>query len=237
MFLFTGSTLQEIFNGAYVNFKYLEDGHSNEVDRFYIKQISSESDISYFDNELDCLVLELENNRSGQPMPPPFRKFDAATSRFHLIGHSQSEVKTFDKVNEVLDPRQYDTNKMITTALERCENKLRQIGMNPDDYPYHDGCNSLFNLNRYLFHCRMSNGASGSPGIIIVNGEAVVVTMLLRGYPGWYYENSEMRAKWEESFCIEQGANMMSVATAIKDKNQELFQEIFGDLEIGDGDV
>lgn len=98
-------------------------------------------------------------------------------------------------------------------------------------FPYHrhSSKDTLFNKDRILFNCCASEGASGSPGIVIENDEVVVVTVLLRGYPSWYYDpkHSDIRSRFPKDICIEQGANMDSVSRRIAHKNPSLHSEIF----------
>lgn len=97
----------------------------------------------------------------------------------------------------------------------------------PCETPPH---NMLTNPSRLLFSCASSKGASGSPGIqITANGQIVVVTMLLHGYPDFFYDKDceLLKANWPKEYTIEQGVNFASVFAKMKKNNSSLSDEIF----------
>ena len=208
-------------NSVYVdfNYKYRPNAQSNDTEMrnaiFYLT-----SNVKFQDQELDVAILELKENEStGIQFPDAFINFSHASpnKKFTFIGHPDGNVK---KQNEVDGPYYLD-NEMYAKAVDW---SMRENGSNG-----FEGANMP---ERLLFHCSFQQGGSGSPGLAVEGGKkAVVVTMLLRGYPEWYYApdcNPQIRARVSPDQCIEQGVDMVSLYHKMHRINRDLCNSIFG---------
>lgn len=222
--------LQRLDN-IYVVFNFLKSRNFEERDRFWVKAPATKNDIPFFDRNTDCIVLELQQS---DILPLPFQMFSVPRldGHFHLIGHSSCEPKHTDKVDVILDPTSNVVQRDIEAVKAASEEFLRRNGKDTTSCKFEDGFPNILNNNdRFLFHTCLGKGASGSPGVLVQeNGTLVVVTMLLHGYPDWFYSErcSDIRQNWNPEYCVEQGANMVSVYNAMLDKNIQLCSEIFG---------
>ncbi|XP_060590931.1 uncharacterized protein LOC132745931 [Ruditapes philippinarum] len=201
---------------TYAVFNYLKDGIWEEENKFYFKEVV------YTNPELDISVIELlEIHR---PFPPPFTNFDVPflDGCFHLIGHSQGNVMGTNPVTKIVNIN----NPEVTYQLEQLKTLSYKHTGRSFDVPPH---NTLENPDRFLFHCKFTQGGSGSPGVVLIDEKIIVTTVLLHGYPDWYYDPSmEMyKMNWLQENCIEQGVNMMSVREKMKQTNPALCINIF----------
>ncbi|XP_053381507.1 uncharacterized protein LOC123562744 [Mercenaria mercenaria] len=201
-------------------FEYFKEDIFEHKRKYFFKNV-----IHFKDEHTDVAVLELADNGDGQSMPLPFEicRDLNVTSQFTLIGHNGGAMK-YNEVGLVIDR---DATKTLDDIRWVKNHSLEQTNENFEFPPY----NMLTNKQRVLFHCKFSKGASGSPGIVILeNDHVIVVTMLLCGYPNWYYDGSvdrNLRSRWPKEYCIEQGADMASVARTMYNKNRVLYQDIF----------
>ena len=189
--------------------------------KFYFNDI-----IHFEDSETDTAILELSESHFGTPMPPAFKYFSGHdfTNKFYFIGHSEGKPLSINKVDKIVDMNSKESK------FDRAN--VRQISLNHTGRPYEiNSVESLTNKHRFLFHCKFTKGASGSPGIVCLSdGRKVVVTMLLRGYPEWYYDPSmeAFKANWsKDELCVEQGVKLESLYKIMKKKNPELCNAIF----------
>ena len=220
---------------GFVHFQFLENNqaiHPNT--KFYLKPAASLSDIPFFDEENDCIVLEIMpcQDEATFPIPEPFTVFSSYVSEFYLIGHTGGYGKDFDHVTYIADPSDHiikdDIAFMKTESLEI----MRNNGIDQNRFHFESGeYDYALNEKRILFHCNSSKGASGAPGIQVKDGHIVVVTMLLHGYPDWYYDScqelSQLKQHWPMNYCIEQGALMREIYLKMVAKNTELCREVF----------
>ena len=100
-----------------------------------------------------------------------------------------------------------------------------------DEYVEYDKDDTLTSPDRFLFHCKSTKGASGAPRVVSHEGGVIVVTMLICGYPDWYYDpavDGSIRASIPPDSCIEQGTSMASIYQFMEELSPELCREIFG---------
>ncbi|XP_060578817.1 uncharacterized protein LOC132735829 [Ruditapes philippinarum] len=199
---------------------YKEDPFANNCLKFFFKAV-----VKFLDENTDTVVIELADDPEGNQMPPPFELFSdqRLVSEFTLIGHNGGAME-YNPVDQVIDRDSTTTFSDIQWVKNHSLQQSRLIY----EFPPHS---VLLNKQRILFHCRFSKGASGTPGIIVQeDGRAVVVTMLLCGYPDWYYDmrvEESIRSDWPREYCIEQGADMISVGKNMAARNPNLYQDIF----------
>jgi hypothetical protein len=205
---------------VYARFNYLTNAQPSERDKFRFKPV-----VHFFDDEVDTAVLELEDPRVGH-MPLSFTYFSLprTDTEFRFIGHSENDRKAFNVVDKVINLTSAATQADIVTVRER---SLQHCGRDYE-FPPH---NVLNNRHRYLLHCKFTKGASGSPGVVVLeDGRVVVVTMLLCGYPDWFYNPSvdeHFKVTWPNEFRVEQGVNMKSVYEKMMSRDPNLCRDIF----------
>ncbi|XP_045204655.2 uncharacterized protein LOC123557304 [Mercenaria mercenaria] len=207
-------------SSVYCAFEYFKNNEPEKERKYRFKPT-----IPFKNEETDTAIIELVDNLDGTPMPPPFELFGFPdlTGRFTLMGHEGSIMK-YNTVDQIINRDHHITLEDIQLVKEYNNTKTNESYEFP---PY----NTLTNENRILFHCKFSKGASGSPGMLVFeNGSVVVVTMLLCGYPNWYYNeriDRQLRSDWPEEYCIEQGADMVKVGNIMRIENLQLYQDIF----------
>lgn len=207
--------------GVFARFNFLTDTQPSNRDRWTFKPL-----VRFSDSEVDTAVLELEDSPLGTPMPPQFTEFSipVLSDKFTFIGHTGSDPQQLDIVDKCLDTNSEETRRDIITVKQQ---SLLLAGRDYEFPPHR-----LDRSDRFLFHCTFSKGASGSPGVVVLaDGRVVVVTMLLRGFPDWYYDPNlpqDVKDIWPKQYCVEQGSNMMIVYDKMMANNPALCQEIFG---------
>jgi hypothetical protein len=214
---------------VYAVFGYLKEGEIKTENKF-----SFTGNVPFRNAETDIAVLELSQSAYGTPMPPPLYNFRApdSTQEFFFVGHSEGKPLGINKVDKIVDMNSKETK--VNRAYVRVKSKDHtKCGQHPQGRDYElEPFRTLTNKHRFLFHCKFTKGASGSPGIVCLNdGRKVVVTVLLCGYPEWYYDPSmdNFKANWsQDCFCIEQGVKLQSVYEIMNKENVELCTEIFG---------
>ncbi|XP_060600573.1 uncharacterized protein LOC132754002 [Ruditapes philippinarum] len=209
--------------GVYAIFNFTTDGPVSERQKFRFKAV-----VPFHDDATDCAVLELEDNSMGTEMPLSFTFFSLPrlNNRFTFIGHSLGSRMEFNHVDRIIDLNSADTQRDIIHVKQT---SLQHSGKDYEMPPH----NILTNPNRFLFHCKFTKGASGSPGVVILpDGRVVVVTMLLCGLPDWYYDpavQDNVKNSWLKQYCVEQGVNLKSVYEKMFRNNPTLCQQIFFD--------
>ncbi|XP_052223676.1 uncharacterized protein LOC127839360 isoform X2 [Dreissena polymorpha] len=218
---------------AYVDFSFVKDDQYRykEHSVFNLKPLHSLKDVPFFDNGTDCIVLEILPNTKGTPMPLPFSLFSPPKLEegFHIIGHPGGSKKTFDHVDRFIDPGKEKTKKDIHTIKSESKKFLAKHGKDEHDYQF-DVAHTIYSKDRFLFHCTSSQGASGAPGVVVdEDGRVFVVTMLLHGYPDWYYDpkSNGFKTEWPKQYCVEQGASMKAIFIQMQKEKPDLCKEIF----------
>ncbi|XP_053381500.1 uncharacterized protein LOC123557284 [Mercenaria mercenaria] len=220
-------------HNIFVDFNFLTENQPRpERNKFHFKHIRRVEDIPFEDEETDTIVLELENEPNKR-LPMQFTNFGIPVldKTFHLITHSNGRPKEFDKVYKMVDINAPQTFDDINFLNQESRRFLAEKGKCADRHPCEiRPYDILANHNRMLFHCASNKGASGSPGVQVTSsGRVVVVTMLLHGYPDWYYDREceDIKAGWPEQYTIEQGVNFASVYVKMRNKNASLCADVF----------
>ena len=200
-------------------FDYFKEIQFTDVKKYFLKPV-----VHFFDDKTDTAVLELRDNRVDNPLPPPFELLNAqyTVTDFTLIGHNGAAM-VYNEVDQVVDRDSETTCNDIQWIKDY---SLETTGFNYELLPH----NVVLNDQRILFHCKLNHGASGSPGIVVLDDRVVVVTMLLCGYPDWYYSpdvDQRTRTDWPEQYCIEQGVDMFSVSKTMSSSKPDLYTDIF----------
>lgn len=205
---------------VFVDFNYVKEYQSHHLKRFPL-----EPTVLYFDDKLDIAVLQLKPNIYGMAYPVALTKFDKFTPEVHekysiyLIGHSNSLQKSMDHVMKYWHPFDH----RITELTDWSANEF--------NFKHGFGYTGIKEKTRLLFRCSFRHGASGCPGFLVRSeGDVRVVTVLLRGFPDFYYydnftEEEKNRVPTEK--LIQQGANIGAIMEDMEKKNKELFREIF----------
>lgn len=216
----------------YVVFDYLTPESLTPEKKFYLKRIDTLADIPFRDGETDCIVLEIQQ-ASGAEMPPPFQVFSypPLEKGFWFLSHPDGKHMCTEKVSIILKPDAEQTQRDIQFAKQKSDALLVSRTKDKSVYKFQSGVfNTPENLKRLLFHTGLAHGASGSPGVVVRgDGVVAVVTMLLRGYPDWFYCEgcSDIKQYWDPAYCVEQGANMTCIYNKMKISNPVLCENIF----------
>ncbi|XP_053391279.1 uncharacterized protein LOC128554079, partial [Mercenaria mercenaria] len=203
---------------TYAQFNYKLDGIFREEDKYLIKGVV------YSNKETDIAVIELLDHPNG--FPPSLTAFSPPCLErgFYLIGHSQGSIMKTNFVNKIVDK---DCPKMQHTLGQLREMSLKHTSGRGYDTPPYD---TVDNPYRFLFQCKFSKGASGAPGIVLIGGTIYVTTVLLHGYPDWYYDTSmeTYKSNWLPEHCVQQGVNLMCLRNLMQETHSSLCQDIFG---------
>ena len=203
-------------NSVYIDFAHMQDGQINDT----TKRFRLSRNVVFADPVLDVAIVELQS--TDREFPAEFKKFSQALpgKTFFLMGHPGGAGK---ELNQIDGPFQ-----MTDEFRQEAADWSRRVHGT-------DGYLGVDNDKKLLFHCSFQQGASGSPGIAVVNGkEAVVVTMLLRGYPEWKYNPNtppELLAQVGNNQCIEQGVSMFALYQKLHSQNIDLCVSIFGQCD------
>lgn len=170
----------------------------------------------FVDANMDMVILELKD--CGIVFPPPLHldSFEDECREIHLIGHPDGNVMK-------IDPR--------CRIVSLTEDMVLQAQKWSLDVKKTNGYEGIDDSSMLLFHCIFQHGASGSPGLVIGPcKEPRVVTMLMKGYPSFYWELSyDQQKQIPPNFLIEQGIRMSAVRELMnRDPNlREVVTDIF----------
>lgn len=207
-------------HAVFVDFNYEKDFQPDHLLRFPLKP-----DVLYHNEKLDIAVLQIKENLYGTTFPKPLENFVNFTRQIHekysiyLIGHTGAGKKSVDHVLKYWDPLRH----RIKELYEWCEEEfVLKHGF---------GYTGIGDETRLHFQCMFRHGASGCPGFIVPpGGEARVVTVLLRGFPDFYYFDNftdEERERVPTEKLIQQGSNIDAIKKDMQTKNMDLYREIF----------
>ncbi|XP_061169608.1 uncharacterized protein LOC133178966 [Saccostrea echinata] len=206
--------------GVFVDFGYEETYQADCMNRFPV-----EPNVLYYNEKLDIAVLQLKQNTYGMPFPKALTNFDKFTQEMHenhpiyLVGHTNALRKSLDLVMKYWHPFDH----RIKELSEWYENEF--------DFKHGYGFTGIKDKTRLLFQCQFRHGASGCPGFIVRSkGDIRVVTVLLRGFPDFYYFSNfteEERLRVPIDKLIQQGSDMEAIWKDVESKNKELYREIF----------
>lgn len=205
---------------VFVDFNYEEEYRPDHYFRFPL-----EPKIVYSNEILDIAVLQLKENTYGTSFPHPLEMFDNFTPEIHVkcpiyfIGHTGAKKKCLDFAMTYWEPFKH----RIKELNDWCEKEFNR--------KHGGGYAGIEDKTRLLFQCKFRHGASGCPGFIVKpGGEARVVTVLLRGFPDFYYfenftEEEKNRVPTEK--LIQQGCTIEAIMKDMKFRNMDLYSEIF----------
>lgn len=201
-------------NTVYVDFEYLEHNNTRGTKKFYLT-----SNVAFKNRVLDVAVIELKRGTSN--FPPAFHTFSKAlpNKTFTLVGHPFGEVKQLNETEGLCEINEQNRRALVDWSRHTA-------GI--------DGFAGIEVRERILFHCSFEKGASGSPGVAVVDGRAVVVTMLLHGYPDWVYDpacDPAVKNQATNDRRIEQGVNMLELYNTMHAEDKDLCNAIFGTNE------
>ena len=202
-------------DSVYIDFGHMRDGQINDT----TKRFRLSRNVVFADPELDVAIVELQ--RTDKELPTAFIKFSQALpgQTVFLMGHPGGAGKALNKIDGPF--------QMTHVFRQEAADWSRRVHGT-------DGFVGVDNDKKLLFNCSFQQGASGSPGISVSNGETVVVTMLLRGYPEWKYDPNtrpELLAQVGNNQCIEQGVSMIALYQKLRSQNNDLCVSIFGQSE------
>ena len=195
---------------VYVNFNFLSTSNTATITKFYLT-----SNVVFEDEVLDIAVVEL---KPGPELPPPFRNFSQPQpgSKSTFVGHPSGEPKQLNQVDGLSA-----VNEPIKEEAVEWSSRLAR----------YDGFAGMDAPGRILFTCSFQKGGSGSPGIALIGEQAVVVTVLLHGYPDWFYDpnfDQNIKNSIGNQQRIEQGVSMKDLYFRMRDVNTVLRDAIFG---------
>ena len=195
----------------YVEFGYLTN--TSVTEKVYFT-----SNVMFENEKLDVAIVELQESE-GQTLPVPLtvspNTLTGTRPRFTFVGHPGGEFKQLNPVDGFVEVDNYQKETASTWS-----NIVAKT----------DGYEGIDNPGRILFHCSFQKGGSGSPGIAVVGNTPVVVTVLLHGYPDWFYDpNFDKRIKdtVHNQQRIEQGVLMESLHQLLLAEAPDICKDIF----------
>ncbi|XP_052091081.1 uncharacterized protein LOC127727978 isoform X2 [Mytilus californianus] len=205
-----------------------QDLEKFRVDFEYISKESSspfkvEPRVLFMNESLDVAVLQLKPDEKKQ-FPPPLKTFHVLNpekdedKQIYLISHNQSKQKEVNSGIGIWKP----TEKRLQNLEKFCQ-----------QYGEENGYKGLDRKDRLVIKCDFVGGASGSPGIVILDSVAYVVLVYIRGFPSFYH-NQQFSEEQKRTFPIDKlfqhGVNIgnlfdtMSTGVYIRLRN-EIFPE------------
>ncbi|CAC5373071.1 unnamed protein product [Mytilus coruscus] len=178
-----------------INFE--QDLEKFRVDFEYISKESSsqfkvEPRVLFMDESLDVAVLQLKPDEKKQ-FPPPLKKFHVLNpendedKQIYLISHNKSKKKELNSGIGIWKP----TEKRLQHLEKFCQK-----------YGEQNGYIGLERKDRLVIKCDFVGGASGSPGIVILDSVAYVVLVYIRGFPSFYH-NQQFSEEQRRTFPID----------------------------------
>ena len=194
---------------VYVDFGFLSN--ASTMEKVYLT-----SNVVFRNESLDIAIVELQTLGS-QALPEPLTlcKNTLLEDQFTFVGHPGGEVKQLNPIDgfvEIPDEQKKDAVKVSHILTGR------------------NGYDGIDNPGRILFNCSFQKGGSGSPGLVVVANIPVVITVLLRGYPDWFYDSKvdkRIKDKVETRNKIEQGVLMESLHQLLHKESPKLCEDIF----------
>ncbi|KAK3594206.1 hypothetical protein CHS0354_030638 [Potamilus streckersoni] len=212
---------------VYIDFDYeLPDGHSYTPEDRKTHHFNFEPIICYENDVLDAVVLKLKHNNQapGFNFPPKLVNFaETENASLYFVGHNRGKIKEFDRST----PKENLTGKMFKKLQHW--SMQHQVG-SQIKRPGYTGAD---NGSKVLFDCTFNKGASGSPGFIVSKHDHMpyVVTMLLRGYPDWLYDDTvpqEEKITIPKEYIFEQGVCLTEICYDMRFRDPGLAEDIFG---------
>ena len=195
---------------VYIDFGFLSNASKTQ-------KINLSSNVVFKNESLDIAIVELQST-GGQSIPVPLTLSPNTLLEdlFTFVGHPGGEFKQLNPIDGFVTL----TNDQKKKAVEFSH---RVAGAN--------GFGGIDNQGRILFHCSFQKGGSGSPGLVVVGTKAVVITVLLHGYPDWFYDpkvDKRIKDTVHNHNKIEQGVLMESLYKALHaGVHRDVFDDIF----------
>ena len=194
---------------VYVDFGFLS--HASTMKKVYLT-----SAVVFSNESLDIAIVQLKKPPGSQTLPEPLTlcKETLPEDQFTFVGHPGGEVKQLNPINGFVEI----TNEQKKEAVIFSH---KATGT--------DGYDGIDNPRRILFHCSFQKGGSGSPGLVVVDDIPVVITVLLHGYPDWFYDSKvdkRIKDTVHNHNKIEQGVLMESLYELLHE-SPELCKDIF----------
>ncbi|XP_048252031.1 uncharacterized protein LOC124134993 isoform X2 [Haliotis rufescens] len=203
----TSSTQSEIQKRLVTNGLSVLFTHEDNVIRVF--QLKT---LRYVNIQLDTAVVELAPSMDGK-FPQAFTRFlSNHKGFFNFLGHTGG-LTLYRDHNCYTITEEYEFKKM---KIELLKSKIPPELLNVYDT---FGKNPSF----LQFHCSLTYGASGSPGVVVEQGEVRVLTMLLARHPV-IPDNIHIDPK----LCVEQGVTMKAIYEDMKTADPQLHWEIYG---------
>lgn len=212
-------------NQVEIKFDYTGSGDCDESNIFKV-----EPKVLYRNETLDTAILRLKPN--GKVMfPPPFTRLNHflepakdEDKKIYLIGHPYDSHGSPLRVNFNIGLWNPTEDRMLSLATFCKEN----------GYEY-GGYAELDKSERLVVKCEFEHGASGCPGVVVLDDNNLyLVTMFLRGFPDFYFNTQfkgEEKKNFPKSKLFQQGVNIGAIYEDLK-KNPmyaDIFQDIFNE--------
>jgi hypothetical protein len=202
-----------------IKFDYTSSGDYDDSNIFEV-----EPKVLYYNETLDTVILQLKANGKVR-FPPPFRRLNHfpvpakdENLKIYLIGHPHGSPQRVNLEIGLWNPT---------------EEKMQSLATFCKDEGYKYGYAGLDKTERLVIKCKFEHGASGCPGVVVLDDDQLyLVTMLLRGFPDFYF-NEQFKGKKKKKFprcnLFQQGVNIGAIYEDLK-KNPtyaHIFQDIF----------
>jgi len=204
-----------------IKFDYTGSSDCDESNIFEV-----EPKIFYKNETLDTAILRLKPN-GKVTFPPPFKRLDHflvpaedEDQTIYLIGHPHGSPQRVNLDVGLWNP----TEKRMLSLATFCKEK---------GYEY--GYAELDKSERLVVKCQFEHGASGCPGVVVLDDNKLyLVTMFLRGFPDFYFNRlfkGQKKEKFPKCKLFQQGVNIRAIYEDLK-KNPiyaDIFQDIFNE--------
>ena len=205
-----------------IKFDYTGSGDYDESNIFEV-----EPEVLYHNETLDTAILRLKPNSKFVTFPPPFSRLDYFLKPAEnedltncLIGHPDGLSQRVHLEVGLWNP----TDERMQSLETFCRDK---------GYEY-EGYAELDKTERLVVKCQFKRGASGCPGVVVLDDNQVyLVTMFLKGFPDFYYSRlfkGEEKKMFPKSKLFQQGVNIRAIYEDLK-KNP-MYADIFEDIFI-----
>ena len=204
-----------------IKFDYTGSGDCDESNIFEV-----EPEVLYHKETLDTAILRLKPNSKVDTFPPPFRRLhhflipaEDEDLTIYLIGHPDRSPLRVNLEVGLWNP----TDERMQSLETFCRDK---------GYDY-KGYAKLDKTERLVVKCEFERGASGCPGVVVLDDNQVyLVTMFLKGFPDFYcskYFKGEEKKMFPKSKRFQQGVNIGAIYEDLKKKPMyaDIFEDIF----------
>ena len=196
---------------VYVDFGFLSN--ASTMEKAYLT-----SNVVFRNESLDIAIVKLRTLGS-QALPEPLtlckNTLLHVEDQFTFVGHPGGEIKQLNSIDGFVQL----TNEQKKKAVKFSHQVTGT-----------DGFDGIDNPERILFHCSFQKGGSGSPGLVVVGNIPVVITVLLHGYPDWFYDSKvdkRIKDTVHNHNKIEQGVLMESLYQLFHKESPKLCEDIF----------